>query len=244
MTDTGVEDEPTHTFYFIRGVDGDAGECEWPVDVEKVRQALGESLNARNVAFLLGAGCSSSVVERQEVGVPTMAPLAQEFTKTRETDDPLLPDGKKERELTVSSNLGLTSAPRNIPATLERLMELLFSLRFALQRSSLDRANAQLKIINTVIGKVQTFLWTKCTQGAFANSDNTVMTLCTSLSIESSFFAIDPCRVLGSSPPTTTCSMKRPWIASVCPTQTAFLVSSKDVSTRRHSDTPLQNSWT
>ena len=101
MTDTAVEDAPTHTFYFIRGVDGDAGECEWPIDVEKVRQALGESLNARNVAFLLGAGCSSSVVDRQEVGVPTMAPLAKEFTKSRETDDPLFPT-KKERELLLA----------------------------------------------------------------------------------------------------------------------------------------------
>ena len=98
MTDTTEEDAPKHTFFFMRGVEGDAGECEWLDDAEKVRQALGESLNARNVAFLLGAGCSSSRVDGQEVGVPTMAPLAKEFTKTRETNDPSFPT-EEERDL-------------------------------------------------------------------------------------------------------------------------------------------------
>jgi hypothetical protein len=36
-------------------------------------------LNAKNVAFLLGAGCSSLIMNQVEVGIPTMAPLAKEF---------------------------------------------------------------------------------------------------------------------------------------------------------------------
>lgn len=98
MTDTAADDASTQTFFFIRGVEEDAGECEWPDDAEKVRQALGESLNAKNVAFLLGAGCSSSRVDDREVGVPTMAPLAKEFTQSRETDDASFPT-TEEREL-------------------------------------------------------------------------------------------------------------------------------------------------
>lgn len=47
------------TFSFLRGVEGDAGELEWPAGADVVRKALSESLNAKNVAFLLGAGCSS-----------------------------------------------------------------------------------------------------------------------------------------------------------------------------------------
>ena len=175
MTDTAADDVPTHTFYFIRGVHGEAGECEWPVDVEKVRQALGESLNARNVAFLLGAGCSSSMVDHQQVGVPTMAPLAKEFTKSRETDDPSFPT-TKERELLLRQ-LGVDISAEEYSRNLERLMELLFSLRFALQRSSLESASAQLHTVDSLIGKIQTFLRTKCTQGAFTSGDNTVMAL-------------------------------------------------------------------
>jgi hypothetical protein len=98
MTDIAEEETHTSKFSFIRGIEGDAGKCEWPDDAEKVRHALGESLNARNVAFLLGAGCSSAWVEGQEVGIPTMAPLAKEFTKKREADDPSFPNAA-ERDL-------------------------------------------------------------------------------------------------------------------------------------------------
>ena len=175
MTDTGTEETFTRNFFFIRGVEGDAGECEWHNDAEMVRQALGESLNARNVAFLLGAGCSSSKVDGKEVGVPTMEPLAKEFTKSREADDPCFPT-LDEREL-LKRQLGIDISAGEYSRNLERLMELLFSLRFALQRNSLVDANAQLKTVNSLIEKVHTFLLTKCTNVEFANGDNRVMGL-------------------------------------------------------------------
>ena len=175
MTDTAADDASTQTFFFIRGVEEDAGECEWPDDAEKVRQALGESLNAKNVAFLLGAGCSSSRVDDREVGVPTMAPLAKEFTQSRETDDASFPT-TEERELLLQQ-FGVDISAEEYSRNLERLMELLFSLRFALQRSSLESASTQLETVNSLIKKVQTFLWTKCTRGAFADGDTTVMAL-------------------------------------------------------------------
>ena len=175
MTDTGREDASKHTFCFIRGDEGDGGEYEWPNDAEKVRQALSESLNARNVAFLLGAGCSSSRVGDKEVGVPTMEPLAKEFTKSREDDDPCFPTSD-ERELLLRK-LGIDISAEEYSRNLERLMELLFSLRFALQRNSLREASAQLETVNSVIRKVEKFLLTKCTKGEFVNGDNTVMGL-------------------------------------------------------------------
>lgn len=56
-------------------------------------------------------------------------------------------------------------------------MELMFSLRFSLARSNLARAKDNLKVVNSIIQKVQVFLWGKCTNGAFANGDSTVGTL-------------------------------------------------------------------
>ena len=41
-----------------------------PTSVEYVRKPY--RMNAKNVAFLLGAGCSSLVVNKVEVGIPTM----------------------------------------------------------------------------------------------------------------------------------------------------------------------------
>ena len=36
-------------------------------------------MNAKNIAFLLGAGCSSLMRDKKELGIATMAPLAKEF---------------------------------------------------------------------------------------------------------------------------------------------------------------------
>ena len=175
MTESETGSEPKCTFSFIRGLKEDAEEYEWPDGAETVRQALSESLNARNVAFLLGAGCSSSRIDKQEVGVPTMAPLSIEFTKKRKVDDPSFPT-LAERDLLLKK-FGIDINAKEYSRNLEKLMELLFSLRFALNHSSLDSAATQLTVINSVIKKVQKFLWTKCTSGAFANGDNTVMAL-------------------------------------------------------------------
>ena len=175
MTCTAVRDGARHSFCFLRGGEEDGGKLDLATDAERVRQALGESLNARNVAFLLGAGCSSFQVAGQEVGVPTMAPLAKEFTMVRETDDPSFPTAAECDLLTSQFGIDITAGEYS--RNLERLMELLFSLRFTLQRSSLNQAASQLAIVNSLIRKVQAFLWAKCTKGAFANGDNTVTAL-------------------------------------------------------------------
>ncbi|SLN72273.1 hypothetical protein OCH7691_03448 [Oceanibacterium hippocampi] len=72
---------------------------------------------------------------------------------------------------------GIDISAKDYSRNLERLMELLFSFRFSLARSSLKEAKAELSTINSVINKVKHFLWNKCTGGAFAKGDNTVMAL-------------------------------------------------------------------
>ena len=81
-----------------------------------------------------------------------------------------------ERELLLWQ-FGINISAKEYSSNLERLMEILFSLRFALSHSSLDSATTQLESVESVIKKVQGFLWTKCTCGAFATGDNTVMAL-------------------------------------------------------------------
>ena len=175
MADMTKENISKRKFSFIRGATNDVMEYEWPDDADKVRQDLSESLNARNVTFLLGAGCSSFQIDNKEVGIPTMAPLAKEFITAREADDPAFATSA-ERDLLLDQ-FGIDITAEDYLHNLERLMEVLFSLRFVLERSSLDEASEQLSVINSMIAKVQTFLWSKCTNGAFANGDNTVITV-------------------------------------------------------------------
>jgi hypothetical protein len=175
LGDTEGADAPKPAFKFIRGIEGDAGDCEWPDGAETVRKAIAESLNAKNVAFLLGAGCSSSQTGGIEVGIPTMAPLAKEFARARESDEAAFPTAA-ERE-SLSKSFGIDIGAAEYARNLERLMELLFSLRFALKRSSLTDAAEKLKLVESIIKKIQAFLWSKCTNGAFANGDSAILDL-------------------------------------------------------------------
>lgn len=180
VTDFVREEPQKQTFSFFRGGGADASIRQWPEDADHVRKALSESLNAKNVSFLLGAGCSSYYAqdpldEWLEVGIPTMAPLATEFTKPENTDMPGFPNSAERKIL--AEKFGINISDQEYARNLERLMELLFSLRFALSRNTLESAAANLEIINSLIGKVQAFLWNKCTNGAFAHGDDSVRTL-------------------------------------------------------------------
>lgn len=55
--------------------------------IEKIRGQLGDALNARNLSFLFGSGCSSFRVDGSEVGIPTMGPMAKSFLGTVGVDD-------------------------------------------------------------------------------------------------------------------------------------------------------------
>lgn len=181
MVDSDGEKPEKLKFHFLRGVEDDAGELEWPTGADVVRKALSESLNAKNVAFLLGAGCSSNCITEKdaagketwrELGIPTMAPLAKEFTKARALDETGFPTASERKAL--SDEFGIDIGDEEYSRNLERLMELLFSLRFSLSRSTLVKAKDNLKVVNNIIQKVQAFLWGKCTNGAFANGDSAV----------------------------------------------------------------------
>lgn len=104
-----------------------------------------------------------------------MAPLAAEFTKVHEQDVAGLPT-IAERKVLVEQ-LGIDISAQEYARNLERLMELLHSLRFSLGRSSLESSKKQLVIVESIIKKVQAFLWEKCTNGAFAAGDCRVLNL-------------------------------------------------------------------
>lgn len=131
MTDSVDAPEPTRSFQFVGG-GKDRESLQWPGGGDVARKALAESLNAKNVSFLLGAGCSSALQDGSEVGIPTMGPLSQDFVGERDDDNDIYPT-KAEREFLLEAfgiDLGADEFARNV----ERLMEVLFSLRFVLEK--------------------------------------------------------------------------------------------------------------
>ncbi len=72
-------DGVARTFKFLRNGETEPLDMDWKKGIETARQAISEAMNAKNVGFLLGAGCSSLIKDGKDVGIPTMAPLAKEF---------------------------------------------------------------------------------------------------------------------------------------------------------------------
>jgi hypothetical protein len=186
MTETPLEAAPAPHFEFIRNGDPTPSLLDWVDGPAIVRKAIGEALNARNIAFLLGAGCSSLQVDGVELGISTMRPLAEEFCTIN-----LLPEGSSGRsadpsasswllaaeELAYFGQLGIELAGSEYSRNLECLMEVLYSLRFVLNHSSKPALQARAVMTSSIIAKVHAFLWARCTNGAFARGDTAVSTL-------------------------------------------------------------------
>ncbi|WP_287282016.1 hypothetical protein [Mesorhizobium sp.] len=73
---------PRRQFQIVRNGEPTPANIDWSQGVETVQKGIADALNARNVAFLLGAGCSSLRIDGKERGISTMQPLAEIFCNT------------------------------------------------------------------------------------------------------------------------------------------------------------------
>ncbi|WP_235527125.1 SIR2 family protein [Sphingopyxis sp. 113P3] len=174
-------------FQFLRNGDADPSELDWNKGIESARQAISEAMNAKNIAFLLGAGCSSLMRDEKELGIATMAPLAKEFCEETLAaraagfygDPPVVgaapaPWRLTKGELDYLDALGIDLA-KDYSRNLERLMEVLFAQRFVLRQSENPDLHPYRAVLDGIIKKVQDFLWTRVTQGAFATDGDTTV---------------------------------------------------------------------
>jgi hypothetical protein len=181
------EVEEERKFQFLRDGDAEPSELDWSKGIESARKAISEAMNAKNIAFLLGAGCSSLMKDKKELGIATMAPLAKEFCgETIEaraagfySDPPTAgavpaPWRLTKDELDYLDALGVDLA-KDYSRNLERLMEVLFAQRFVLRQSENPDLHPYRAVLDGIIKKVQDFLWTRVTQGAFATEGDTTV---------------------------------------------------------------------
>lgn len=148
----------------------------WDDSVRVVREHLSEAMNARNIAFLMGSGCSSLLSSGQQIGIPTMKPLASEFvTTTGKRGDSRFVTATERKTLRDALGIDLTTG--EFANNLERLMEALHSFRFGLSRSKQFRYKRPLAVVERVITKIQAFVLERCTNGAFAKGNNSVQNI-------------------------------------------------------------------
>ena len=181
------EVEEERKFQFLRDGDAEPSELDWNKGIESARQAISEAMNAKNIAFLLGAGCSSLMRDEKELGIATMAPLAKEFCEETLAaraagfygDPPVVgvapaPWRLTKGELDYLDALGIDLA-KDYSRNLERLMDVLFAQRFVLRQSENPDLHPYRAVLDGIIKKVQDFLWTRVTQGAFATEGDTTV---------------------------------------------------------------------
>lgn len=149
---------------------------DWEVAAGKVREQLSDAMNARNVAFLLGSGCSSYQEGKEQLGVPTMAPMASEFISNVGEEGDVIYVTQAERD-TLRERLGLNIEQDEYTKNLERLMEVLYSFQFVLKRSNSKDLKEAEATIDTLIKKVTQFILQKCSGGALAKGGNTVASI-------------------------------------------------------------------
>lgn len=174
-------------FQFLRDGNSEPNRLDWKTGIESARQAISEAMNVKNIAFLLGAGCSSLMRDKKELGIATMAPLAKEFCgETLEAraagfygNPPVVgavpaPWRLTKGELDYLDALGIDLA-KDYSRNLESLMEVLFAQRFVLRQSENAALHSYRAVLDGIIKKVQDFLWTRVTQGAFATKGDTTV---------------------------------------------------------------------
>ena len=123
-------------------------------EIDVIRKELLQVFDVKNLSFLIGAGCSSYVKgETGEIGIPIMSTLADNFY-TKELSD----DDKK----FIDEELHLDISKEPLSANLEKLMEVLFSYRFVLERQ--EKSTEE---VDVLVQKVKSFLLERC-----INADN------------------------------------------------------------------------
>ena len=169
------------TFSFFKGTSDiltpQADEVfDWQQAASKVREAISVAMNARNVAFLLGSGCSSYETDEIQVGIPTMTPMASTYiNRIGEPGDDVFVT--EEERTSLQSTLGFQFTRDEYSRNLEMLMEVLYSHQFVLERSDKAEFQQVRETVSAVITKVTRYILQCCTEGQFAQSDETVLKL-------------------------------------------------------------------
>lgn len=149
---------------------------DWEKGAQRVRENLQDALNAKNLTFLFGSGCSSLVIDGTQRGINTMAPLAQEFLGVAPGFDDVRFPSAAERDA-LKKHLGFDLKADEFASNLERLMEVLYSFQFVLKRSSSDDMAKGTAAVDSLIEKVTAFVTQKCSEAPFSKGDPAIVDL-------------------------------------------------------------------
>jgi SIR2-like domain len=170
-------DNPTLKFFkgkqdILEAKDGST--LAWSDAASRVREQLNDAMNAQHLGFLFGSGCSSYVSEGVECGIPTMAPLAKAFISATDSSS-AAPHLDAAEAAMLKNTLGIDLESKDYESNLERLLEVLHSLRFVLGHSCNAALVGSLPTVTSAIAKVTSYILYACSNGAFAKDNDSVV---------------------------------------------------------------------
>lgn len=148
---------------------GSAESRSEPIDM--ARRDLADALNSKHVSFLLGSGCSSALnADGEELGIPTMAPMAKALHADRRSAGI-----REEDEVRLRDTLGVDLEADDFAGNLEALMEVLYGWRFVLDRSVRPEFEEALAAVRRIITSIKKFVFDSCLRGQSEDLNETVL---------------------------------------------------------------------
>lgn len=132
--------------------------------LKKIQDSFNKVLDGKHLSFLLGSGCSSYYSEEEEIGIPTMAPLAKHFYEkilTAEDKDSL----KNKINLDITSEV--------FEKNLETFLGSLHSLVFFYETTG-QAERDEFKKAKELITKARNFLLEQCLNETNRNAEKDI----------------------------------------------------------------------
>lgn len=146
----------------------------WEDKAEIIQRQMAEVFGAKNLSFLLGSGCSSLRRDDEEVGIPTMKFLADEF-QTQVTEETVFVSAAEAVEL--KEKLGIDLSADDLKGNLEQMMAVLINAHQFCMASRMEALSSVAPLLESIIAGTKKFVLHKCTEGSFANGDESVVSL-------------------------------------------------------------------
>ncbi len=149
-------------------------ESSWEDKATIVQRQMAEAFGAKNLSFLLGSGCSSLRIGGNELGIPTMKFLAEEFQMqlANSNGEVFVHDAQN---VELHDKLGIDLSSDDVKGNLERMMEVLINAHQFCKESDKDELSSVATLVEKVIVGIKKFVLYKCTTGPFSSGDERVV---------------------------------------------------------------------
>tara|TARA_B100001540_G_scaffold317725_1_gene352394 strand:+ start:193 stop:1470 length:1278 start_codon:yes stop_codon:yes gene_type:complete len=152
------------------------GEGSWKDKAKIIQRQMAEVFGSKNLSFLMGSGCSSLRPEDEDLGIPTMKFLAEEFQALLATDDEAgLAFVNATQKAELYEKLGIDLSSDDVKGNLEQMMAVMINAHQFCQTSDKDELNTVAALVESIIVGIKKFVLYKCTTGPFSNGNDSVV---------------------------------------------------------------------